>query len=125
MSINALPDKSPVVVSKDVLLGSTAWLEFFRSIFYALFGWKRTFTTTLAKTWGLIASDAEASQTVTVMGARTGDAVLVTPGARTAGIVDNIGIVTANDTVTVYAQNPTGGGITPGAKTYRIIVFQQ
>lgn len=113
------------MVSKDILTCTQPWLEYFQSIVAALFGWKRSYTATLAKTWGLINSDSEASQVVTVTGARVGDAVIVTPQTRTVGIIDNIGIVTANDQVTVFAVNSTAGNITPGAKNYRIVVLQQ
>ena len=104
---------------------TSAWAIWFVQVFSAIFGWRKTYTATLSKTWGAISNHSEDSQTVTVTGARSGDAVLVTPATKTTGIVDNIGVVTASNVVTVYAQNTTGGSVTPGAKTYRVIVFQQ
>lgn len=102
-----------------------SWASFFTEVFMCIFGWKRSYTGTLSKTWALIGAASEASQTVTITGARTGDVVIVQPATKTTGIVDTIGVVTADDTVTVFAQNTTAGGITPGAKTYRVICLQQ
>jgi len=117
MSINNPPLRSE--------WGQRPWAAWFTQVLSALLGWKKSYTASLSKTWGAIANHAEDSQTVTVTGARSGDVVVVSPATKTTGIVDNIGVVTASDTVTVYAQNTTGGSITPGAKTYRVIVFQQ
>lgn len=125
MPVNALPERSEMVVSKEVLYAPKAWLEFFRSVFFALFGWKRSFTASSSLDFGLIAAGGEASLTITVTGARVGDATIVTPASKTVGIIDNLGIVTANDTVTVYAHNITGAGINPAAKDYRAVVLQQ
>lgn len=125
MTIGVPPVKSNLVVSNDVTAWSQPWTSWFSQVFQSLFGWTRTFTGTLSKTWGSIPAHDEATQTVTVVGVRSGDVVTVSPATKTVGVVDNIGVVTAVDTVTVYAQNTTGGAIVPGAKTYRIIVFQQ
>jgi hypothetical protein len=129
MTINAVPERADVLTYEERRTDQQRflppWLEFFRSIFYALFGWKRSFTWSANLNFGLIAAASEASLTVTVTGARSGDAVIVTPASKTAGIVDNFGIVTASDTVTVYAHNITGAGIDPPAKDYRVIVLQQ
>lgn len=100
------------------------WGNWFTQVFLSIFGWQKSYTGTLSKTWGLIAAGAEASQTTTVTGARASDSVHVQPATKTAGIAE-VGVVTANDTVTIYAMNTTSAGITPGAKTYRILVWQQ
>lgn len=97
------------------------WLS---ALYLCIYAWKKSYTGTLSKTWGLIGAHAEDSQTVTIDGAQAGDVVLVQPSAKTTGIIET-GVVTSVDTVTVYAQNTTGAGITPGAKTYRVIVLQQ
>lgn len=124
MTINAVPEKTAVAVSKDMLLAPTAWLEFFRSVFYALFGWKRSFTATLTHDFGNINAQTEATTTVTVTGARSGDAVIVRPTTAVNGIITD-GTVTANDTVTVRAVNYSSGAIDPASQVYRIIVLQQ
>jgi hypothetical protein len=124
MPINAVPERDPMPV-QGVGVATPPWLEFFRGVFFALFGFKRTFTATANLDFGLIAGGGEASLTITVTGARAGDAVIVTPASKTAGIIDHFGIVTTIDTVTVYATNITGGGINPPAKDFRCIVFQQ
>jgi hypothetical protein len=128
MTVNAVPERADVLTDEDRTNQQRflpVWLEFFRSVFYGLFGWKRSYTASASLDFGLIAAAGEASLTVTVQGSRTGDAVVVTPASKTAGIIDNFGIVTANDTVTVYAHNITAGGINPAAKVYRVIVLQQ
>lgn len=128
MPINPLPERADVLTDEDRTnqqMFLPVWLEFFRSVYYALFGWKRSYTKSASLDFGLIAAGGEASLTITVTGARSGDAAVVTPASKTAGIIDNFGIVTANDTVTVYAHNITGGGIDPAAKNYRVVVLQQ
>lgn len=125
MTVNAVPERSDVAVSKEILTSTPPWLEFFRSVFFALFGWKRSFTGTANLDFGLIAAGGEAALNIAVVGARAGDAVVVTPALKTAGIIDSVGIVTANDVVSVYAHNITGAGIDPAAKAYRCVVFQQ
>jgi hypothetical protein len=104
---------------------SQVWATWFTQATSAIFGWRKSYTGTKSLDFGLIAAGAEASLTVTVTGARANDAVVVTPSAKTAGIIDNVGIVTASDTVTVYAHNVTAAGINPAAKDYRIVVLQQ
>jgi hypothetical protein len=44
------------------------WQEFFRSIYYALFGWKRTYTATLTFDFGNINAQTQATTTLTVTG---------------------------------------------------------
>lgn len=100
------------------------WATWFTEVWRALMGWKTSYYGTLSKTWGSISAHSEDSQTVTITGVRSGDNAIVTPATKTTGIVE-VGVVTATDTVTVYAQNTTGGSITPGAKTYKVIVLQQ
>lgn len=70
-----------------------------------------------------VASGGVQSLTMTVTGARTGDPVTVTtnPGGLTTGIILTAG-VTANDTVTVKANNVTAGAIDPAAVTVIVTV---
>lgn len=101
-----------------------AWVLWFKEVFIALSGWTKAMTASAAHNFGSIAALSQASTTITVTGARSGDAVLVTPSADTAGIVFS-GVVTANDVVTIYAKNYTAGAIDPASTTFRVIVFQQ
>ena len=73
-------------------------------------------------TWSLIADGNEEATTVTVEGASAGDYVLVSNSTDVADCVID-GQVTANGTVTVVAANNTGGNITIGASTIRVMVL--
>lgn len=128
MTINSVPERSDVLDEEDRLGNqrfTQAWLEFFRSSFYALFGWKRSFTAAkLAFDFGNIAAGGELTTTVAVVGARAGDAVVVTSKTKIAGLgVD--GFVLANDVVTIRRFNFSTGVIDPSADDFRVIVFQQ
>lgn len=62
--------------------------------------------------------------TLTVTGAQTGDSVIVNPStALEAGIVV-YGYVSAADTVTIVANNPTAGAINPASRTYYVTVLK-
>jgi hypothetical protein len=101
-----------------------AWVTWFTQVFSALLGWKKTYTGSLTHDFGSINAGAESSTTVTVTGARVGDAVLVSGAANSAGIFAT-GVVTADDVVTVYAKNFTAGALNPASTVFRVIVFQQ
>lgn len=100
------------------------WKAYFNAIARALV-WNLSLTGTKTHDFGLIAAHTEASTTVTVSGARTYDTptVLVAPSANTAGIHFK-GVVTADDTVTLYALNTTAAGIDPASTTFRVVVLQ-
>lgn len=100
------------------------WVLWFKRVFIALTGWNKSMTASAAHDFGAIAAASQASTTITITGARSGDVVLVSPSADTAGLVFS-GVVTANDTVTIYAKNYTAGAINPASTTFRAIVFQQ
>lgn len=100
-----------------------AWVLWFKQIFIAMTGWSKSMTASVTHDFGAIAAASQASTTLTVTGARSGDAVLVTPSEDTSGVVFS-GVVTANDTVTIYAKNYTAGAINPASTTFRIIAFQ-
>lgn len=70
-----------------------------------------------------ISSGAASSLTMTVTGARVGDPVTVNvnPGGLTTGVVLMAG-VSANDTVTVKAQNVTAAAVDPAAVTVIVTV---
>lgn len=127
MTINSVPERDQIALEDQrnkTLRPSVPWLEFFRSVFFALFGWKRSYTTTVNWATGNIVAGGQATQAATVRGARAKDAVLVTSGVQVAGLgVD--GVVTANDTVTIRRFNYSTGAVNPAADDFRIVVLQQ
>jgi hypothetical protein len=120
--VNNRPPTSEALTNAEgkVERGWSNWIE---QVFLCLAGWKRSINATKTHDFGLIAAQSEASTTAAVDKARQGDAVQVTPLAHTAGI-SYCGVVTAADTVTIYAQNFTAGAIDPASTTFRIIVLQ-
>lgn len=124
MTINSVPERGTLVVSKELLLPTPVWLEFFRTVFFSLFGWKRTFTATKNFDFGNIGANSQLSTTVAVLGARQGDAVLVTAKTQINGL-DVYGVVTANDVATIVRTNYSAGAIDPAVDDFRVIVFQQ
>jgi hypothetical protein len=123
MTVNAVPEKDPIALDK-IFLTAKAWLEFFRSVYYALFGWRRSFTGTVTFDFGSINAQTQATTTLTVTGCRAGDAVIVRPSTAVNGIILD-GTVTSNDTVTIRAVNYSSGAIDPASQAYRVIVLQQ
>lgn len=126
MPINPVPDRGGLVYDAmgRQLVAEPTWREFFRSVFYALFGFKRTFTATLSFNFGNLAAGGEETTTVACLGARQGDAVIVTARTLVAGLgVD--AMVSANDVITVRRFNFSTGAINPGADDFRLVVFQQ
>lgn len=87
-------------------------------------GWKTTYYVTLTHDFGSINAQAQATQTVTVTGARTGDVVIVRPTTAVNGIIVD-GAVTADNTVTVRAVNYSALSIDPASQVYNVIVIQQ
>lgn len=124
MTINAVPERDELVVSKDILTATAPVLEFFRSIFFALFGWRRSFTAKKVFDFPNIVAGGESTTTVSVPGARQGDAVSVTAKTPVAGLAVD-GIVTANDVVTIRRFNFSTGAIDPASDDFRVIVLQQ
>lgn len=100
-----------------------SWANWFQQIFDALSGWNKSFSVSTTIDFGSISGASEASSAVTVTGARSGSSVTVTPLTNTTGIF-YAGVVTADDTVTLYAKNFTAGAINPASTTFRIIVLQ-
>lgn len=128
MTINSVPERHDALADEDRLGNqhfTQPWLEFFRSIFYALFGWKRSFTAVKsAFDFGNIVAGGELTTTVAVVGARAGDLVSVTSTTKIAGLgVD--GFVLANDVVTIRRFNFSTGAIDPAADDFRVVVLQQ
>lgn len=124
MTINAVTERGNIVVSKDDLTGSPWFVEFLRGVFFALFGWKRSFTGTVNFNFGNIVAGGELTTTLAVVGARAGDLVCVTSKTKIVGLgVD--GFVLANDVVTIRRFNYSLGAIDPAADDFRAIVWQQ
>lgn len=65
-----------------------------------------------------IATGATGSATFTVTGAAVGDVVIVNPPSLTSGLAYAGAVVSAANTVTVYALNASGGTIDEAAKTF-------
>ncbi len=103
---------------------TTSWKNWFNAIVRALV-WNLSLTATKTHDFGSINAHTESSVTVTVTGARASGTptVLVTPDVNTAGIHYK-GVVTADDTVTLYALNTTALAIDPGSTTFRVLVLQ-
>ena len=104
---------------------SEPWTGWLQALVRCVAGWNTSMSATKVHDFGLIAAHTEASTTVTVAGASTSGTptVIVTPSANTAGIALK-GVVTAKDTVTIYALNTTAAGIDPASATYRVTVLQ-
>jgi len=102
---------------------SNGWANWFNQVWRGLGGWKRTFTVDTTVNFGVIAASSESTTTATITGVRSGDSVIITPSAHVPGLIFT-GMVTASNTVTLYAANFTGFGVDPPSITYRIIVFQ-
>jgi zona occludens toxin (predicted ATPase) len=122
--IGTVPTKSALPVSGSMAIWSQPWSQWFLQVFLAVFGWKKSYYATLTHDFGSISAQVEATQTVTVAGARSGDMVLVRPTTAVNGIITD-GTVTAVDTVTVRAVNYSAGAIDPGSQVYRVLVWQQ
>lgn len=122
---SALPLRDGLPVDVD---GAAQWPPTWQNYFNALARaiiWNISLAGTKTHDFGGINAHTEASTTVNVIGARTEDApvVLVTPDINTAGIVYK-GVVTADDTVTVYALNTTALSIDPAETIFRVVVLQ-
>lgn len=80
-------------------------------------------TNTASLTFGTIAANGVAEQTMTVTGATTGSAVcLGAPAAIESGLTWSA-FVSATNTITVRAHNNTGGNVTPAVATWRATVI--
>lgn len=127
---SAIPLREDLPVSDDPITGSSrakwtqTWAAWFNGVARALV-WNLSLTATKTHDFANIAAHTELSTTVTVTGARTMDTptVLVTPSANTAGVHFK-GVVTADNTVTLYALNTTAAGIDPSSTTFRVTVLQ-
>lgn len=127
MPITPVPERQDVLADSqgDQQVFTPAWLEFFRGVFYALFGWKRSYTALKsAHDFGNIAAGGELTTTVGCVGARQGDLVQVTAKTQVNGL-GVYGVVTADNVVTIVRFNYSTGAIDPAADDFRVIVWQQ
>lgn len=81
-------------------------------------------TATALLDFASIAAQAKADLTISVPGAKVGDAVFLgLPAAPAAGLVFNA-FVSADDVVTVRASNTSGGAVDATSATYRALVIK-
>lgn len=71
-----------------------------------------------------IATLTNSTTTVTVTGAQVGDSVIVNPSSTLEAGLILYGYVSAVDTVTIVASNPTAGAIDPASRTYYVSVIK-
>ena len=115
-------NRPPLVEPLNTPVISNGWANWFNQVFLCL-PWKQGLNITATLDFGATAAQTQSALTVTVTGARQGDAVQVTPTADVSGIVFT-GVVTAVNTVTVYAKNFSAGSVNPASQIFRIIVLQ-
>jgi hypothetical protein len=111
-------------IQEQVGLGWTpGWSNFFTQLVQAI-GWVKGWSFRFVLDFGSIPANSQSSGlTVTINGARQGDCVHVTPYGETVGITYKA-LVTADNTVTIYAINFTAGAINPPSMQYRVVVIQ-
>ena len=118
------PIQATLPVVRNMAVWPKTFSNWFSEIWYALRGWKKSYYTTLTHDFGNINAQTQATQTVTVTGARSGDMVIVRPTTAVNGIILD-GTVTADNEVTVRAVNYSSGAIDPASQVYRVLVIQQ
>ena len=84
---------------------------------------KRVYSTTATLDFPSIAANLADDLTVTVNGAKVGDAVYIGAPAALESEITVMGFVSAADTVTVRAANNSAGAIDPASASYRIVVI--
>ncbi len=103
--------------------GSQGWSNFFTALFEAI-GWVKSWSFRFTLDFPSIPGNSQSlGLTVPIPGARVGDSVHVTPYVDTVGLTYK-GIVTTDDTVTIFGMNITTSPINPPATTYRVVVIQ-
>jgi len=71
-----------------------------------------------------VATATTAEQTMTVPGVRTTDFVFVSKPTATAGFGVVNARVSAADTISITAVNPTAGAVNPGSETWTVLVIR-
>lgn len=120
--MNNLPPLNEALFEGAIPALKGGWSNWFTQVFLGL-TWKKGFNQTATLDFGSVAAQTQTGLTVTVTGVRAGDSVHVTPTADISGIIF-AGVVTAADTVTVYAKNFSAGAVNPASQTYRVLVLQ-
>lgn len=69
-----------------------------------------------------IATDTQVADTVTVVGAKVGDLLIVQAEAPDGKLLVAGSKVTATDTITVYTTNDSAGSVTATNKTYNYML---
>jgi len=116
-------NRPPLVESLAAPVLTPGWANWFTQVFAGL-PWNVGSNTVATLDFASIAAQSQAGLAVTIARARAGDAVQITPTVDVPGVVFT-GVVTAPNTVTVYAKNFTAGAIDPAAQVYRIILLQK
>lgn len=99
------------------------WTAFMTQLFQAV-GWLQSWSYKFTIDFASVPANSEsAGQAVTISGVRQGDSVHVTPFSNTVGMTYKA-LVTADDTVTIYAINYTTGAVNPASMLYRVVVIQ-
>lgn len=86
--------------------------------------WARVLRAEAALDFASAAAATNVTATVTVPGADPKDTVLVSEVAALGSSLIISGYVSAADTVTVVARNPTGSAIDQASTTYRVTVIK-
>lgn len=103
--------------------GSQGWSNFFTQLFEAI-GWVKAWSYRFAIDFPSVPNHSQsAGVPVTIKGVRQGDAVQVTPFDDVAGMFFK-GIVTADDTVTLYACNFSNTAFDAPEIVFRVVVTQ-
>lgn len=97
------------------------WINWLQQVFQCL-PWSQGISATATINFGAIAAQSQLPATVAVPRVRAGGMVHVTPMSDVFGLVFT-GVVTANDTVTVYAKNISAVAVDPASQVFRIIVL--
>jgi hypothetical protein len=71
-----------------------------------------------------IATITTAEQNMTAVGVKMGDFVFVSKPTVTAGFGVVNARVSADDTITITAVNPTAGSVNPGSETWAVLVVR-
>lgn len=73
---------------------------------------------------GSVAANTTEEETATVPGVKVGDFVLVSKPTLEAGLLLGTCRVSANDTVLIQVDNPTGSAINAASETLTFLVFR-
>jgi hypothetical protein len=85
---------------------------------------KQLLKTSLVFDFPNIGAVATSTTTTSLIGVAVGDTVLVTPSTALEAGITVYGYVSAADTITLVASNPTAGPINPVSRTYYITVIR-